>query len=178
MNVWLKEIDIKDGQEYLDLLMELASYKDVYAKPVPEDFSQDEYETFKVSRIRMKLNDNLPKGVVPTSTYWVMEGDKPIGYATLKHHINFSQIGGHTGCCLKKSCQNRGFGLIVSELLSKIAYNDLGINELVYTAKNENLQSQRSLEKIGATFVSEYNGYKFYVVDLVKKYANEERRNK
>ena len=150
----------------------------MYAKPVPDDFAQKDYETFKSSRIRMKLNDNIPKYAVPTSTYWVMNDEMPIGYATLKHYLNDKQVGGHTGCCLKKSFQNQGIGSIVSELLSQIAYNDLGINELVYTAKKENVQSQKSLEKIGANFVFERDGYYFYVVDLTKKYENEERRNK
>ena len=125
MNIYLKQIEMSDGKEYSDLLMELSHYKDAYARPVPSDFSEEEFEDFKKNRIRMRNNDNLPDYVVPTSTYWVICDDKVIGYATLKHRIDVNKVGGHFGCCLKKDYQNKGIGNIVAELLSKIAYYDL-----------------------------------------------------
>ena len=126
----------------------------------------------------MAKEDNLPSNVFPTSTYWVMDEDIPIGYATLKHKIDENKPGGHLGCCLKKEYQNKGIGTIVSNQLSQIAYYDLDIKELVYTSKNENIQSQKSLEKIGAELTSIHDGYHFYKVDLEKKYENIERRKK
>lgn len=175
MNIWLKEVSIEDGIEFCDLLMELASYKDAYARPVPSDFSRDEFESFKAARVSMATGENLSSYVTPTSTYWVMDSDEAIGYATLKHRVDPNKPGGHLGCCLKRSAQNRGIGTIVANMLSEIAYNNLGITELIYTSKDENIQSQKSLEKIGATLVSIHDGYHYYVVDLNKKY--KEGRN-
>jgi len=176
MNVWLKEISLKDDKTYYDLLMELSNYKDVYARPVQGDMEFSEFEYFKQARVDMKNGESLPEGVMPTTTYWVMEENLPIGYATLKHQIDLNSPGGHFGLCLKKEWQNKGIGSIVSELLSRIAYEDLGIKEVVYTAKEENKQSQRSLEKIGATLISIHDGYHFYSVDLSKKYKKEGRK--
>ena len=176
MDIWLKEVSVEDGNEFCDLLIELASYEEAYAKPVPKDFSYDDFEMFKQARIKMAKDDGLPDYVVPTSTYWVMEKENVIGYATLKHRIDPNKPGGHLGCCLKRSAQNKGYGKVVADLLSNIAYNNLGITELVYTAKNENIQSQKSLEKIGATLVSVHDGYHFYIVDLNKKLSNKEER--
>lgn len=176
MNIWLKEIDINDDEKYCDLLIELANYNDVYARPVPNDFSKEDFEFFKKVRIQMASGVNLPKNIDQTTTYFVMNDNEPIGYATLKHKVDISKPGGHIGCCLKKDYQNKGIGRIVSEQLSSIAYNDLGIEKLIYTSKNENLQSQRSLDKIGATLISIHDGYHFYEVDLEKKYSEEGKK--
>ncbi|MBQ6840629.1 MAG: GNAT family N-acetyltransferase [Bacilli bacterium] len=176
MNIWLKEVNVNDGQEFCDLLIELASYPDAYAKPVPSDFTQDNFESFKAARVKLAIGEDIPSYAIPTSTYWVMDEEEAIGYATLKHYVDPNKPGGHLGCCLKKSAQNKGIGTLVADKLSKIAYTNLGITELVYTSKDENIQSQKSLEHIGAKLVSCHDGYHFYVVDLSKKYENEEGR--
>jgi len=177
MNVYLKEIGIEDDESYCDLLIELASYEDVYAKPVPSDFSKEDYEYFKKARVIMAKGDNLPKNVTPTSTYWVMDSNMPIGYATIKHEADFDRPGGHFGLCLKKDYQNRGLGTLISNQLSEIAYDDLGLKEVIYTSKDENIQSQRSLEKIGAELVSIHDGYHFYTLNIEEK-VNEIRGRK
>ena len=46
MNIWLKEIEITDDDKYCDLLIELAHYQDAYARPVPEDFTKEDFDFF------------------------------------------------------------------------------------------------------------------------------------
>ncbi|MBE6148488.1 MAG: GNAT family N-acetyltransferase [Firmicutes bacterium] len=170
MNIWLKELSVDDDMTFCDLLLELASYEDAYARPVPADFSREEFESFKIARVKMSVGENLPSYVMPTTTYWVMDSEEAIGYATVKHRADLTRPGGHLGCCLKRSAQNKGIGTIVANMLSEIAYNNLGITELIYTSKDENIQSQKSLEKIGATLVDVHDGYHYYVVDLKRKF--------
>lgn len=169
MQINLKPIELEDGQEYCDLLIELASYEDAYAKPVPSDFQPEEFVDFKKARIRMALGIDLPPSVVKTNTYWVQDDITPIGYATLKHEVDLSKPGGHFGCCLKKEYQNKGIGTIVSDLLSEIALYELGIDEIIFTSKAENEQSIRSVAKIGGTYIKTENGYHFYKVNLKDK---------
>ena len=177
MNIWLKEITSEDGKEYYDILMELSSYKDAYAKPLWDDeMSLENFEYFKQVRLKMKDASNIPESVMPTSTYWIMNESEPIGYATLKHKIDPNKPGGHFGCCLIKRYQNKGIGSLVADELSRIAFEDLGIEEVIYTSKNENIQSQKSVDKIGATLIGIHDGYHFYSVDLRKKF-NKEGRN-
>ena len=59
-------------------------------------------------------------------------------------------------------------GSIVADELSRIAYEELGIEEVVYTSKNENIQSQKSIEKLGGTLVGIRDGYHFYTINLQK----------
>lgn len=169
MNITLKPIELEDGQEYCDLLIELARYKDVYARPVPSDFEEHEFKSFKQARVRMATGIGLRPGVSQTNTYWVMDDVSPIGYATLKHEVDLSKPGGHFGCCLKKEYQNKGIGTLVSNELSKIAYYDLGIEEVIFTSKSENEQSKRSVANIGGTLIKVENGYHFYSVNIKEK---------
>ena len=175
MNIWLKELAIDDGIEYLELLNELSTYENVYARPVPQKIDENEFKYFKELRIKLRNNYNLPKGVIPTTTYWIMNNNEPIGYGTIKHYIDFSKPGGHFGLCLKKDYQNKGIGMIVSDKMSEIALNELGIEEVIYTSKSENEQSKRSVEKIGGKFISEHDGYCFYKVNIKEKYQKEGR---
>ena len=177
-DIWLKPLEIEDGKQYCDLLIELANYKNAFARPVPSDFMYDDFEKFKSTRVKMITGEVSGKKVVPTNTYWVMYSNIPIGYATLKHEAAYDKPGGHIGCCLKKEYQNQGIGTIVSDILSDIAYNDLGITELIYSSKNENVQSQKSVDKIGGTLVTINNGYHFYKVDLEKKFNKERGKSK
>ena len=165
MNIYLKKITVDDDKKYCDLLMELANYEDVYARPVPKDFEYDDFETFKKVRVSMFTHEEFL-----VNTYWVMYNDSPIGYATIRRNIDITKPGGHLGCCLKKDYQNKGIGMVVSDLLSEIAYNEYNIEELIYTAKLENTQSQKSIEKLGGVFINSNDGYMFYKVDLLKKY--------
>lgn len=174
-NIWLKMLELDDDRQYCDLLIELANYENAFARPVPKDFGYEDFEFFKKARVAMVTGEVFGRKVVPVNTYWVMSGSTPIGYATLKHEAAYDKPGGHIGCCLKKEYQNQGIGTIVSDILSSIAYHDLGITELVYSSKSENTQSQKSVDKIGGTLVAVNNGYHFYKVDLEKRFNNERR---
>lgn len=176
MNIWLKEIDVNDGLEYYELLSVLSSYEDAHARPVLGEFTLEDYEYFKRARVAMASGVNLPNNVVRTDTYYVMNNYEPIGYALLRHEVDINKPGGHLGCCLKKEYQNMGIGSVVSELLTKRAYYDLGIENIIYTSKNENIQSQKSLSKIGAKILKIENGYHFYSLDLTKKYERESEK--
>jgi len=178
MEIWLKPLEITDDLKYYNVLMELASYENAYARPIPEKFEYNEFLDFLNNRIRLANNENLPNNIVPTNTYWVMDKDIPIGYATLKHYADFLKPGGHTGCTLLTSYQNKGIGSMVAKELETIALNELGLTDIIYTSKDENIQSQKSVEKIGGELVTAHDGYHYYKVDLIKKYNLEERKHK
>lgn len=175
MDIWLKKLESTDGLEYYNVLMKLVS-DNTYAKPIPEKFEYEDFKDFINARIRLANNDNLKPNIVPTNTYWVMYKDKIIGYATLKHYADYNKPGGHTGLTLLKEYQNKGLGTIVSSYLEYIALNELGIEELIYTSNIDNIQSQKSVMKIGGELVCVHDNYCFYKLDLVKKYNKYKKR--
>jgi len=176
MNIWLKEISVEDGEEFCNCLLELARYPDAYARPVPSDFTEEEFEGLKETRVKMfngiPERPNIPR----TNTYWVMDGERPIGYATLKHTVDMTKPGGHFGCCLIKEYQNKGVGTIVSNLLSEIAVNEIGLEEVLFTSKDENIQSQKSVEKMGGRLIGIHDGYHFYMMNIKEKLEERGRK--
>ena len=154
MNIWLKEITLEDGKEYYDILMELSSYKDAYAKPLPDDeMSLEDFEYFKQVRLKMKDASNIPESVMPTSTYWIMNESEPIGYATLKHKIDPNKPGGHFGCCLIKRYQNKGIG---SDIIRDTGnyLKQLGYKKVRLGVDKENPQSYAFWLKNGFCVIS------------------------
>ena len=138
----------------------------VYARPIPEPMEYEEFDEFKKARVNMKHKELIPENVLPTTTYWVMKDNIPIGYATLKHEMDMEKPGGHFGLCLKKEYQNQGIGSIVSQLLAEKAYYELGIEEVIFTSKEDNIQSQKSVEKIGGKLIGTRGGYRYYTYNL------------
>ena len=84
--------------------------------------------------------------------------------------------GGHFGCCLIKEYQNKGVGTIVPNLLSEIAVNELGIEEVLFTSKDENIKSQKSVEKMGGRLIGIQDGYHFYMMNIKEKLEERGRK--
>ena len=173
MEIYLQKLSPEDGKKYYDTIITLSGYPDAYAKPLPDtDMTFEEFQGFL--EIREKMSQGLFKGRAPVTTYWVMDGDNPIGYATLKH-VTEDKVGGNYGLCLLKEYQNKGIGTIVSDQLSEIAYNDLGLKEVIFTSKKENIQSQKSVAHMGMIPYAEHDGYIFYKLNLEEKFKGRER---
>ena len=108
---------------------------------------------------------------------WTKEGHILYFISVDNEYVGFVHLGSR-GCEIDwledifvlPEYQNKGIGMVVSDLLSEIAYNEYNIEELIYTAKLENTQSQKSIEKLGGVFINSNDGYMFYKVDLLKKY--------
>ena len=74
---------------------------------------------------------------------------------------------------LKKRISKSGYRYTSSKLTIQIAYEDLGIEEVIYTSKDENIQSRRSVSNIGGTLIKKENGYHFYKVNIKEKLKKE-----
>ena len=133
-----------------------------------------------INEIGKQLHDNFAylfkmENVVNTSysrVYLYEENNKVLGFIHVDSHFEIMDL---INIVVLKEYQNKGIGSIVADELSKIAYEELGINDIIYTSKMENIQSQRSLEKIGATFINAHDGYHYYTVNLKEKYETKGR---
>ena len=175
MNIWLKELSIDDGKEFFDLLMNLTNDNSIYNRLIPDDFSIEEYESFKRTRLKLKNDSDLPEFITPASTYWIMNDNIPIGYGIIRHRLSFNQKGGHLGICLKKEYQTNEIRIIVSNLMSDIAYNDLDINEIVYVVNEDNEKNKQIVHEIGGVLIYKKDNNCFYKVDLEEKFRKERR---
>lgn len=107
-----------------------------------------------VSRLRQEsLGNNLPKGYVPQTTYWLFDEDKFIGRVSIRHRLNdflFNE-GGHIGYDIRPSKRNKGYGTKILSLAIPLA-RDLGIAKILVTCSENNIASKKIIEHNGGVF--------------------------
>ncbi len=95
----------------------------------------------------------LPEGYVPNSFFWLVEGEKFIGWLDIRHRLNdhLREIGGHIGYTIRPSERGKGYGNKILELALPKA-RELGITKIRITCSADNIASARIIEKNGGVF--------------------------
>ena len=150
--LWLRELTENDGLEGLRFLQELVNEEGIMVAPAPKDIDESSYPSWLRAKVDTARGINLPEGFIPCTTYWVMLGDKVIGFANIKHYLNdaLRKKGGHIGLALAKEYRGKGLGVQTAKLLIEKARNEYGIGEVLLTNEPENMASRRMCEKLGA----------------------------
>ena len=103
---------------------------------------------------RLENGAGLPSGRVPSSFWVAWVGDRIVGRAALRHHLSDSllEFGGHVGFGVVASSRGRGYATEILRQVLAIA-SDRGMKRLLATCADENLASQRVIERCGGVFV-------------------------
>ncbi|MBI4427314.1 MAG: GNAT family N-acetyltransferase [Candidatus Magasanikbacteria bacterium] len=93
---------------------------------------------------------NLPKGIVPASTFWLIDKGIFIGRVGIRHKLNkkLRGFGGHIGYAIRPSKRNRGYGSKILRLALQKA-KQLGLKKALVTCDDTNIASQKIIEKNG-----------------------------
>lgn len=104
----------------------------------------------------MEQGINLPKGYVPATEFWLVDGDKFIGRLSIRHQLNdyLTTFGGHIGYAIRPSERKKGYGSKALEL-GLLEAKKLGINKILITCNNTNIGSRKIIEKNGGVFEDE-----------------------
>ncbi|HLD31398.1 MAG TPA: GNAT family N-acetyltransferase [Patescibacteria group bacterium] len=127
-------------------------------------------EYIKESR-RYKRGTDLPKGMVPASTFWLIDNDTFIGRVSIRHKLNknLRNFGGHIGYAIRPSKRKRGYGNKILTLALKEA-KKLNLNKVLVTCNETNIASQKIIEKNKGRLQQKkvYQGerLRFYWIDL------------
>lgn len=123
-------------------------------------FSDLTLKTFDAYLKRHKdyeLGLNLPPDFVPASDFWLVEGDKYLGTANIRHRLNthLLNIGGHIGYRIRPSERKKGYGTLALKL-ALLEAKKLGIARVLVTCDHDNIASARIIEKNGGIFENEF----------------------
>lgn len=92
----------------------------------------------------------LRPGWVPSTEYWLIEGNKFIGRMGLRHELNDSllKVGGHIGYEIRPSKRRQGYGKEILRLgLAKAQAR--GLHHVLVTCDEDNIGSKKIIEANG-----------------------------
>ena len=123
-----------------------------------------------------KRGIGLPPGYVPSTTFWLICGERFIGSGNIRHFLNASlrEYGGQIGDFIRLSERGKGYGsLLLRMLLSKA--EEMGIRETLITCEADNRRSQKHIESLGERILAKEqakaNVYAYYEKRLNEMYA-------
>lgn len=143
-------------------------YKKSFLEAVDEPGAQELFARFRerpegesfaayVRRIRSYSKGvTLKSGLVPETTYWLVEDDVYIGRVSIRHRLNRSlqKKGGHIGYDIRPSKRRRGYGRLILKLGLKKA-KERGFSRVLITCLSTNIASQKIIKANGGVFKSE-----------------------
>ena len=107
---------------------------------------------------------NLPLGIVPMSTFWMIDSSQMIlGRSVVRHFLTpaLEHHGGHIGYAIRTSKRKQGYGALILALTLEKA-RVLGLARVRITCDTDNIGSVKVIEKnngvLSSTIVSEQTG--------------------
>ncbi len=123
--------------------------------PFPMDFDHRDFPAMLDRIDAFERGVGLPAGYVPSSTYWLVDGDDLVGVSNLRHRLNrtLRECGGHIGLGIRPSRRSEGLGV---ELLSgTIAMaRARGIEDLHIHCFAHNPASAAMIRRVGGRLAS------------------------
>jgi predicted acetyltransferase len=147
-SIKLVEPSIELKTEFLDLLENQQQAGEVFFDP---EQPRKDFETYLRNLAQMSQGVDLPAGVVPMNTYWMVRPDRVIlGVSKLRHHLTPSLLdhGGHIGYYIRPSQRRQGYGGLLLALTLAMA-RERGIQRVRITCDTDNIGSARIIEKNG-----------------------------
>ena len=137
---------------YGEYLRELGSEE---RYPFPLDFEHQDFPAL-LRRIDDLTVERVDSGIVPSSTYWLVDGAELVGVSNLRHYLNerIRHDGGHIGLGIRPSYRGRGLGRMLLGLTIQEARRK-GIAPLHIHCHKSNLASARTIVGNGGVLDSE-----------------------
>lgn len=160
MQYKLTNLSINDGKDIYDMLQELPADENGFINSVYGK-SYEEYKEWLIRHEKMSKGIELEDWMVPQNTYWFYVGEKPVGMASIRHHLTDAllQAGGHCGYSIRPNERGKGYGTL---LLGLEEAKRLNINRLLLTIQNQNIASIKVTLKNGG-IIEEGNEVRKYI---------------
>jgi len=118
-----------------------------------------EFENF-VNKLKAQAKgEGLPEGYVPSSVFWLVDGEEFIGQVDIRHRLTplLKETGGHIGYDIRPSKRKQGYGKLILKLALEKA-KELGIKDALVTCDVTNTVSKKVIEANGGKLESQLKG--------------------
>lgn len=142
-------------ESYIAYIEELG---DEERYPFPLDFEYEDFASLLKKLDNYAIGSNIPKNMVPSSTFWLIQNNKIIGVTNLRHYLNkdIEHCGGHIGLGIRPSCRGKGIGnFLMAESIKKL--NSMGVNDVHIHCYKDNLASSAMILANGGCLTSEFS---------------------
>ena len=151
----LIEPTVEYEDSYKSYIRELGSAE---RYPFPLDYEYEDFPALVKRLNNYSLGIGLPKGLVPNSTFWLVEKGEIVGVSSLRHRLTdrLKALGGHIGFGVRPSAQGRG---VAKELLKRTLgrARELGIADVMIICLKDNVASARVIQANGGRLEEEYS---------------------
>jgi predicted acetyltransferase len=146
----------------MELVLPDVRYKKSYLSAQREFRAEGTFRDLDLDELRMHFAQHVrtlhlqsqgravPSGFVPSTEYWMVEGDLFLGRISLRHRLNASleKFGGHIGYAVRPTERSKGYASRALALVLPKAHG-LGLGEVLLTCDDTNVASIKVIEKNG-----------------------------
>ena len=146
----LKPVSLTDGKAVYDMLQQIEANDNGFMNGV-KNLPYEEFPAHIAKKVNMAQGIGLEDWMVPSSTFWLMDGDTPIGQGNLRHRLTnaLRESGGHIGYAIDPIHRGRGCGRVLLRLLLEEARRTGITEEILVTVHPDNTASRRVAEACG-----------------------------
>lgn len=162
----LHPLSVEDSTDVYDMLQKIGKEENEFHNEVNGMSFEEFKEWLKVQDGWAKGTD-LPPGYVRQWTFWLYDGDRPVGYGKLREKLtdHSREIGGNVGYAIASDQRGKGYGsALFSMLIQKARENRLP--EILSTVEKCNPVSALVHEKCGGKLVKENDQRWYYSFDV------------
>ena len=145
-DIYLKFPTIEEKEEWINYVKET---KIDNPESTPGGFKEDtKYEEWLSKKHDEYNNINLEEGRVPSSFYFLMDGNRILGSISIRHSIDsdmLKRFGGHIGYNIRPSERRKGYATKMLNLAIEKC-EELGLEEVMVTCKENNIGSAKTIE--------------------------------
>lgn len=150
MSLYLKPVSPEDGRAFYDMLQRIGPKENGFMNPA-NGMAYGDFPALLAKRADMARGIGLEDWQVPASTFWLMDGETPVGQGNLRHRLTdaLREAGGHIGYAVDSEQRGKGYGKALLRLMIEEA-RKMGITEdLLVTVYPANTASRKVAEACG-----------------------------
>lgn len=161
--LYLQAVSLEDGREFYDMLQRIGAKENGFINHV-NGMAYADFSDWLARHVNMAQGIGLEDWMVPSSTFWLMDGGVPVGQGNLRHRLTekLREAGGHIGYAIDSAQRGKGYGKALLRLLLEEARR-MGIQEdILVTVYPENIPSRRIAEHCGGELRNENEERAYY----------------